>query len=197
MEFSDAYIESQIDKKVTRMTDWITWGDSDVAKSLTDFVMNNGMSARERQYAMESFKESAKEHLPALTLIDPIDTDGDGVADKFFGVKRGNETLYEVAHPKQGAERSMSQLIKEGDQYLKNDSSEGEQKLANFLNTAAQKMTEVNFQNLIYRLNDATDANQRPLRVKFQDRNENSNDIDGDYLHIYRGNSYTTYVIKK
>lgn len=197
MGLSDAYIDSQVDKKVTKMTDWLTYGDSDVAKSLTDFVMNNGMSAQERQHAMSSFKESAKDHLPGLTLIDPIDTDGDGIADKFYGVKKGNETLYEMPHPKQGAERSMSQLIKEGDQFLKNDSSEGEQKLANFLNTAAQKMSEVDFRQLIYRLNDATDANHRPLRVQFQDRNENATDINGDYLHIYRGNRYTTYVIKK
>ncbi|MBC7996916.1 MAG: hypothetical protein IAF58_03170 [Leptolyngbya sp.] len=196
-EHGDAYIDTAVEKQVTKMSDFITWGDKDCAKNLTEFVMNSGFSTQERQHAMESIQKSAAEHLPNLKLIDPIDTDDDGVADKFYGIKVGNETMYEVPHQKPGADRSMRQLIKEGDQYLKNDSEDGEKKLAGFLNTAAQKMSEVEFRNLIYRLGDATQANHRPLRVEFQDRNENARDMNGDYLHIHRNGHYSTFVIKK
>src|SRR5688572_19006790 len=88
---SDAAVDHFIEQKVTAIASWgdyLTGSDKVAAEQLTKGVSNKGFTSKEREDFMQTISnEAAAKHLPGLELINARDTDGNGKADQFAGVK--------------------------------------------------------------------------------------------------------------
>ncbi|MBA3856368.1 MAG: hypothetical protein C0507_05605 [Cyanobacteria bacterium PR.3.49] len=188
---SDVVLENFVEQKVTAMGSWgdyFAGSDKTAAEQLTKTVSNNQLLPHEREALMEQINKSAKEHLPNLQLINARDTDGNGKADKFDGIKDGNRVLYEQPHQQKGERHTQEEMIKELTPYLKNDSLEGSKKifrkLKEFIND--NEMSEKDLRSLIFKLEDISNRNQYPSKVGFQDQNGSYQSLDGDVLYVTR-----------
>lgn len=200
---SDAGIDQFIEQKVNAMASWGDyWAGSDkvAAEQLTKEITNQDFSCKEREDFMQKIKsEAAQKHLPGLELINSRDTDGNGVADQFDGIKLNGRTLYERPHQQRGESHSEKDLVKMLTPYLANDSTEGSKKLAGALMGAIRdnELNEVQLRALLYRLEDSRVKHHYPTKVTFTDTNENPHSLNGDIINVERPKTIDYFRIKR
>ena len=188
---SDVVLDRFVEQKVTAMASWgdyFAGSDKTAAEQLTKTVSNQQLLPHEREELMDQINKAAKQHLPNLQLINARDTDGNGVADQFDGIKDGSRVLYERPHQEKGGRHTQEEMVKELTPYLKNDSLEGSKKifrkLKEFIND--NEMNEQDLRALIYKLEDISNKNHLPSKIGFQDQNGSYQSLDGDSLYVTR-----------
>ncbi len=200
---SDALVDQFIEQKVTAIASWgdyFAGSDKVAAEQLTKEISNKDFSCKEREDFMLKIKnEAAEKHLPGLELINARDTDGNGKADQFDGVKLNGRTLYERPHQEKGEKLSEKELVQKLTPYLANDSQKGSEKLAAALLGAIRDndLNEVQLRSLLFRLEDSRVAHKYPTRVSTDDANGNPYSVDGDILNITRPTRTDSVTIRR
>jgi len=191
---SETGLEFYVEQKVTAMGRWEDYfagSDKTAAEQLTKTVSNDQLNPSEREKLMDHINQVAKKHLPDLELINARDTDGNGVADKFDGIKDGDRVLYERQHQQQGQKQTEAEMVKALTPYLQNDSREGSIKLFRAIKDCINnnQMNEPQLRSLMFRLEEVTNRNKYPSKVGLSDQNGNSMSLDGDSLYVTRSNT--------
>lgn len=189
---SDAGLQHFIEQKVDAMNsnwDWLAGSDKTAAEQLTKAISNDDLTAKEREKYMDYIKnDAAQKNLPKLELINSRDTDGNGVADKFDGIKLDGRIMYEQPHQAKGQKQTEAEMVKMLTPYLKNDSKAGSEKIFKALNDCIRNndMNEVQLRSLLYRLEDVSKDQKLPSKVGFSDHNGDPISLNGDSLYVSR-----------